>query len=402
VNRPIVQVRKELYVKQPGPRRVPWVNTYYVGGGLEREEVHFTMPENDTPRETMRRRSLDNGRTWSKFEPYPQIVNEVDGTRVDWWPGASFYDPVAKVDLGLWLHSVYLRSPGKENEEVDHLFYQISRDHQKTWSPPKMLRYEPGDALDLRDPLKKSSLMPNRAYLGNNTIRLSNGTVVHCAVTVNIPYPEPSGKTSTLPLGSLCFIGKWDVEAGDYRWVAGDRISVPLQVSSRGLLEAEVAELKDHRVVVCWRGSDTPQTAGHKWFSVSTDGGRTLSPVRELKYDDGSAFYSPSSFHRMIRSGATGKLYWIGNISSVPPKDNSPRYPLVIAEVDETKVALKRNTVTLIEDRLPGESEKVELSNFAVLEDRETRAVEIYMNNFGYDPKEMYTGDVYKYTLRFR
>jgi hypothetical protein len=200
----------------------------------------------------------------------------------------------------------------------------------------------------------------------------------------------------------LCFIGEWDVNAGDYRWVAGGRVSAPLQVSSRGLLEAEVAELKDHRVLVCWRGSDTPQTAGHKWFSISTDGGRTLSPVRELKYDDGSAFYSPSSIHRMIRSSATRKLYWIGNISAVPPKGDSPRYPLVIAEVDETKPALKRGTVTVIQDRQPGESEQVQLSNFALLENRATRELELYMTNFGYDPKEMYTGDVYKYVLRFR
>ena len=27
----------------------------------------------------------------------------------------------------------------------------------------------------------------------------------------------------------------------------------------------------------------------------------TLGPVEELKYDDGSSFYSPSSYHRMIR-----------------------------------------------------------------------------------------------------
>ena len=58
----------------------------------------------------------------------------------------------------------------------------------------------------------------------------------------------------------------------------------------------------------------------------------------------------------MIRHSVTGRLYWIGNICTQPPEGNWPRYPLVIVEVDEKAAALKRSTVTAIDDRHPARS----------------------------------------------
>ena len=151
-----------------------------------------------------------------------------------------------------------------------------------------------------------------------------------------------------------------------------------------------------------WRGSNTSKTPGRKWFSVSTDGGLTLSRVQELKYDDGTRFYSPSSIHRMIRSSVTAKLYWLGNISAVPPRGNSPRYPLIMAEVDETIPALRRSTVTAIGDRQPDESERLQLSNFSLLENRETQTLDVYLTRLGADPKDFWGADAYKYTLTLK
>jgi hypothetical protein len=163
-----------------------------------------------------------------------------------------------------------------------------------------------------------------------------------------------------------------------------------------------VVELQDGRVLVVWRGSDTPVTEGRKWFSLSTDGGMTLSPVQEWKYDDGLRFYSPSSIHRFIRRSVDKKLYWIGNICPEPPKGNSPRYPLIIAEVDEPRAALKKNTVSVIDDRAPNEGPDLQLSNFSVFEDRESHNLELYLTKFGADPNEKWsTADAFKYTLTF-
>ena len=205
-------------------------------------------------------------------------------------------------------------------------------------------------------------------------------------------------------MGSLCFAGRWDRAAQTYRWTAGRRVSISPEVSSRGLMEPEAAELRDGRVLVIWRGSDTPGTPGRKWYSVSeggvsAEGGLTLGEVRELRYDDGTRFYSPSSYHRMLRHSASGRLYWIGNISPVPPRGNWPRYPLVIAEVDEATPSIHRHTVTVIDDRRPGQGPEVQFSNFSLLENRETHALELYLTHYGELPSSVFTADCYKYTV---
>jgi len=179
-------------------------------------------------------------------------------------------------------------------------------------------------------------------------------------------------------------------------------------------MEAAIAELRDGRVLVAYRGSNTAETPGRKWYAVSNDGGMTLSKVQELKSDDGTRFYSPSSYHRMLRNSVTGRLYWIGNICRNPPSGNSPRYPLVIAEVDEDMPALKRSTVTVIDDRLPSDSRDLQLSNFSLIENRRTRCFELFLTRIGeralmrgpdkdvYPCREFWTADCYQYTLSFK
>ena len=194
---------------------------------------------------------------------------------------------------------------------------------------------------------------------------------------------------------SLCFAGTWHPAAKDYQWTPGKIVTIPPDKSAK-LVESEVAELQDGRVLVVWRGVNTSTTPGRKWYSISTDGGMTLSPVAELKYDDGSSFYSPESFHRMIRSRRTGKLYWIGNITAEPPDHSSPRYPLVIAEVDETTEipSLLKSTVSVIDTRQPDQQEAIQFTNFSLLEDRETEHLQLYMTvNFD---------NVYKYIVTFQ
>ena len=55
----------------------------------------------------------------------------------------------------------------------------------------------------------------------------------------------------------------------------------------------------------------------------------------------------------------------------------------MIAEVDEENVALKKDTVTLIDDRQDGESSYLQLSNFAVFENRENHKFELYLTRLG-------------------
>ena len=101
----------------------------------------------------------------------------------------------------------------------------------------------------------------------------------------------------------------------------------------------------------------------------------------------------------MIRHSHTGKLYWLGNICGTPPRGNSPRYPLVIGEIDETKAALKKTTVTTIDDRRPDQPENIQLSNFSLLEDREKYHLELYLTILGEYPDSVYTSNCYRYTV---
>jgi hypothetical protein len=191
-----------------------------------------------------------------------------------------------------------------------------------------------------------------------------------------------------------------------YVWTCGARVETSPERSARGLMEPEVAELKDGRLLVVWRGSDqgwdgtVAREPGRKWFSISSDGGRTLAPVAEWTYADGSRFYSPSSIHRMIRHSLTGRLYWLGNICPAPPKGNSPRYPLVVAEVDERRASPRRETVTAIDDRKEGQGD-VQFSNFSLLEDHETHRLELLLTTYGQEPapEDWATADCHRYTL---
>ncbi len=210
-------------------------------------------------------------------------------------------------------------------------------------------------------------------------------------------------------MGSICFLGKWDEAKKEYEWQPGAWVEVSPEISARGLMEPEVAELKDGRLLVVWRGSTqgwdgaVAKTPGRKFYSLSGDGGRTLSPPAEWKYADGSRFYSPSSFHRLLRHSITGKLYWLGNITATPPSGNSPRYPLVIAEVDETTAALRRRTVTAIDDRQFGQGD-IQFSNFSVVEDRLSHDMVLHLTTYGQEPNppDWATADSFRYTLTLR
>ena len=402
VNAPIATVKKELYRKHPSPGVAAVVSVNYVGPKLERMEIHALESRSDVHRERSRRFSNDNGKSWCDFQPLTSTSNNVYYNDVEVWEGGvpQFYDSDADVLVEMWLRQIAV--DGRYNQST---YWRLSRDFGKTWSAHKMLRYEAGDEFDPKNPLAPGFLKTNQAYYGNNILKHSNGTLIHAIAHANVPG-DPDNNKRPWRMGSLCFIGKWDSEAKDYQWTPGKRASISPDRSCRGLQEPEVAELKDGRVLVIWRGSNQwgslkSPTPGWKYYSVSADGGMTLGPVRQLKYDDGSEFYSPASYHRMIRHSVTGKLYWIGNISAAPTKGNRPRYPLVIAEVDETGAtpALKKDTVTAIDDRQPGQTHAIQFSNFSLLENRESHVLELYLTLYGEFASNTYDADCYRYLV---
>jgi hypothetical protein len=211
-------------------------------------------------------------------------------------------------------------------------------------------------------------------------------------------------------MGSVLFIGTWDSMAGEYRWSSGARTEIAPERSARGLMEPDVAELEDGRLLVVWRGSDRAwdgspaREPGRKWAAISEDGGQTLGPVGDWRYSDGTQFYSASSIHRLIRHSQTRKLYWFGNISSQPPSGNHPRHPLVMGIVDESSGRLKRDTLTVVAERGLRHGPEVQFSNFSILEDRVTHAFELWLTTYGQemDPKDWATADCWKFGVSLK
>lgn len=206
----------------------------------------------------------------------------------------------------------------------------------------------------------------------------------------------------------MCFVGRWNSVRRDYDWKTSKPVFLPRGKSTRGLVELDLSELTDGRLLLIMRGSNTKldplKCPGRKWFSVSEDGGLTWSAVEDMRYDTGEQQHTPASISRTIRSSVTGRLYWMGNIPDVPPDGNSPRYPLQIVEIDEEGPSFKKDTLTMIDDRDPEkDSEHLQLSNFSLLEDRETHEMEVYLTRLGENGggADIWTANAYKYTLVF-
>lgn len=397
-NRPIATVRKEIHRRRDNPNQAPLASVVYVGPGLEKREVFAEESESDVADDVRARWSLDNGRTWSEFARVASSTKRtIKGRVVHETEGAVEHDPASGRLVQLWLRQI---------QEGDlwhnHTYVRLSSDLGRTWTTPRLLRYEDeGADFDPENPLDPGFLKHNQGYFGNNVLRRSDGSLVAALAHANSERDERNDRRPWR-MGSALMIGKWIPERGEYEWRAGARVDVAPEESSRGLMEPEVAELRDGRLLVVWRGSSS-ELPGHKFFSLSNDGGKTLSPPAVWRYDDGKAFYSPSSYHRMIRSRGTGKLYWVGNVTDKPPVGNSPRYPLVIAEVDESTGLLIKSTATPIDDRREGQGD-VQFSNFSLIEDRETGRLELYLTTYGEDPDpaRWTAADCYKYTLTLK
>mgnify|MGYP002345621410 CR=1 FL=1 len=422
---PSITVKKEIYASSPEPGIGISVSMYYVGRGCRREEIRCLVRTSDLSDTPQRRISGDDGQTWSDWEfidsEYEKQGNLVQTSGPTSY-GTGVYDPASGCLIKPSLQRIIKGDPVVALAEIwkgnrlfaDHGFYQLSCDNGLSWSNPFMLKYEEGpdfDPLDWGHPLY---FRTNEMYIGK-AVALQNGTVI---ITATVPVPFTDEEDDTIPTfypgdmrpgcvaGGICFIGRWDSDRKIYTWVTSDPVFLPRRVSTRGLDELDIAELKDGNLMMIIRGSnsglDPDQCPGRRWYTISEDGGHSWSKIEDIKYDTGESLYSPASISSTIRSSVNGKLYWIGNISSSPVKGNGPRYPLYIVEIDEDSHSFIKETLTTIDDRNPAEdSVFLQLSNFFVLEDYKTHSIEIYLTRLGQrgEGKDLWSADAYKYTI---
>src|SRR5207247_661034 len=118
-------------------------------------------------------------------------------------------------------------------------------------------------------------------YPGNNILVRANGTLVVCLAHANA-LGDPKNNSRPWRMGSICFLGKalgapaslpasstktemparmpalpgrMPALPGRFEWSPGARVEISPEVSARGLMEPEIAELTDGRLLVVWRGS---------------------------------------------------------------------------------------------------------------------------------------------------
>ena len=379
---------RQRHLPAGGDDLAQWCQVSYIDGGLTRCEILRTSGASDAYHEWQAHTSPDNGKTWSNARPLPDVVRQLPGGGMVTYPCGYQYDDTLgilyeKRMRRLWpgLEAYTFRWGNRQHPFDDHTF--VAENGCEVF-----LKYEDGPDYDPDNPFDPAFCRTNCAYLGVGMAFSPDGAAYYPLVC------QPEGRTHTT--GGVVLMRR-DPSSGV--WSPSNPQYIDPDLSSRGLLEPDVAVLKNGDLLVVMRGSNTETTPGRKWMSISTDRGKTLSPVQELRYDDGSQFYSPSSIHSFVRARKNGRLYWVANIVDRPPEGNSPRYPLYIAEIDEDRVAVRKDSLVLADWRGDDEPEEVQLSNFSVLENRETLDIEIYLTRIGEVPGHFWQGAVYKYVF---
>jgi len=219
------------------------------------------------------------------------------------------------------------------------------------------------------------------AELSAAPLTMADGTILMPVVITPLgpdgTYFNPGGGYTYFDVAVLR--GRWRPDK-HVEWELSARIQGDPARSTRGMDEASIAALADGRLLIVMRGSNDkkPELPGRRWAAYSSDQGKTWTEPTSWTYAGGEEFYSPATSSLLLQH-SSGRLFWLGNISPHNPTGNAPRYPFVIGEVDRRTGLLRKDTVRVVDDRGPQESEFLQLSNFAAREDRETGEIVLHM-----------------------
>src|SRR5262249_44651340 len=141
VNVPIARVRKELHRRSPRTGAAALAARDYVGPGLELMEWQGTGGDDDVHDDQQARRCRRKGRPRTPFGPLQPSSNVKYGDVTVWEGGiARVYDPRSKALVQAWLRQI-----ARVGLYLNHTYIRLSWDQGRTWGPPRMLRYEPGE-----------------------------------------------------------------------------------------------------------------------------------------------------------------------------------------------------------------------------------------------------------------
>ncbi len=379
-------IRQEIFPLPPA--REIFASTYYTHPqGLDLISIHQSSPRSDTVDGVFSRRSSDNGRTWSKQENVWVEGKAAQKGMHRRFEKGSFLDPKTGRFISFRNEADLPTDEPLEGMRQWKMHYRVSEDGGRTWKVDEPIIHR-GAEYSAAHPLPNVWVGKNCFMigdLGSEPITLADGTLL---VPIQISPIGPDGVYYN-PGGGFTYS---DAAVLRGRWTAGAHLEWELSalakgdpaVSTRGTLEPTIAQLTDKRLIMVMRGSNDkkPQLFGGRWVSFSNDEGRTWTKPELWTYTNGEKFFSPSSCSQLV-THSSGRLFWLGNITPQNPVGNRPRYPLVIGEVDRATGRLREETVAIVADRRPQDSEQITLSNFYAREDRETRELVLHLSRGG-------------------
>lgn len=355
--------------------------------------------------------SADNGQTWKDERPHG-AARRTDAGMLRTFEGLGFVDPVNGLLLNLYLEGLFTGLNSHEGFLQYYLKYRVSNDGGRTFLVDEQVIQQdpPGHpgTYTPQHPLESVTIGHNAICMSANLplVRAPQGHLVAC---VMISLPGEDGQPAN-PGGGMSWMeeqilfGQWrDDQSGRIDWTCGPRLAISPHLSTRGLDESTLALLPDGRLLLVMRGSNggTRDTnfdiPGRKWHSFSVDGGLNWSEPAVWTYHDGAEFYSPASMSLLVPH-SNSRLYWFGNISPHNTRGNHPRYPLVCVEVHPESGLLLRDSLFVLEDRSPGESELLQLSNFSVHEDRANGDLLMELPYF-FPLNDVWTADTFCYRV---
>lgn len=316
--------------------------------------------------------SRDNGQTWSKPELKVKSI-PVDGGLIRYIENAALLDTDSD---RLFVF-------------VSKMFYpdgKFSADHPRTIEITQRdirlgaVTHTEEVAFDLRGGVGCSFCFPIKTQSGVIVVPTFSARVDEAGEFVHHPKSRSNIYDIHMMLGSY-------TDSGSIEWRLGDTIAIDSDRSTRGLSESTPVQLKDGRLALLCRGSNAgaPELPGYKWLCFSEDDGQSWSSLIPFTCDDGSTIESSATGAALFRSIKNGKLYFIGNLcgNNIRANGNWPREPLYIAEVNEEPFGLRRDTMTIIDEKNSTDSDRIQISNFRYYQDRQTGDIVVFATRFG-------------------
>ena len=377
---------RQVFVPSPGEGTGVMGGSYYTERtGQRLVSIHSLTSRSDTVDAAFVRSSEDEGETWSESTRWEMSFPHADGTGRR-HPRGGYVDPHTGRYISVWTEGILPSDDPLEGMFRWTLHYSVSEDGGRTQSVNEQIIHV-GDDYDATNHLPGVRVGANCVMigdLGQRPLTRSDGVILIPVQSTPVgpdgTYHNPgAGYTYT---DCLLLMGRWR-DDGRLDWTCSERIVGDPKRTTRGLIEPTIGELDDGSILMVMRGSNDAhhELPAHRWVSRSTDAGLSWSTPTPWTYEDGTAFYSPSSCSQQIPH-SDGRLLWMGNLCEQNPQGNRPRYPMVLGEVDRQSGHLIRSALTIIDDRQPGESEQLTLSNFYTREERDSGDLLLHLPRF--------------------